>query len=285
MKFLACFSIIFVIAQSLLSAQTPAISLKIDVIAWGDEIRGLTFKKGNSSETITAYPFRYSQPVQYTGPAMMEIFQTSGAEKKESIVVSEADRAHELKPLLPTAEESGEKANAPKSALALELEKRRKENPNIVALVPLPSNCNRATVLLAPAENGTFIAYVIDDDPTKLPLGQLRIHNLSPYPIAMRCNGKAAKEMKMRESIVAVPEQQQIIYELAYQFDDEWKMQENNIMSIRPDEQAQMLVLKSENRYFLSTDGSASGFLQTVTLRRSAAMAAPAPTTTVPTTP
>ena len=121
---------------------------------------------------------------------------------------------------------------------------------------------------MAPADAGTFTAYVIDDDPSKLPLGQLRIHNLSPLPVAMRCNGKPDKELKTRETFIVPAKTEQLIYELAYKLGDEWKMQENNVIPVRATEQAQMIILKSDNSFFLSTDGSSGGFLQIVTLRR-----------------
>ncbi len=94
----------------------------------------------------------------------------------------------------------------PKQGLALELEKRREKEPTLVALAALPGGaCRRATVLLGPADAGTYIAYVIDDDPGKLPVGQVRIHNLSPLTIAMRCNGKPAQELKTRETLLVPP--------------------------------------------------------------------------------
>jgi hypothetical protein len=46
-------------------------------------------------------------------------------------------------------------------------------------------------------------------------------------------------------------------------------MQENNLLKVMPDEQAQMIILKSDDSYFKSSDGSRTGFLQVVTLRRS----------------
>lgn len=136
-------------------------------------------------------------------------------------------------------------------------------------LAALPATgCRRATVLLAPADGETFSTFVIDDDPSKLPMGQLRIHNLSPLPIALRCNGKQGKELKTSEAFVVPAQNGQLIYELAYKLGEEWKMLENNIIALPPTEQFQMMVLKSDNSFFLSTDGSSGGFLQVVTLRR-----------------
>lgn len=245
--------------------------MKIDVVAWGDEISGLSFKSADKQSTITAHSFRYSAPVAYSGPLLMEIYRNDGGKsdiKQEPL--SDDDKGHQIIPLTEADAETGpdDKTKA-KQGLALELENRRKKNPSLVALASLPgSSCPRATVLLAPADGGTFTAYVIDDDPSKLPLGQLRVHNLSPYEILVRCNGTQSKELKTRESFIASSNRQQVVYELAYKLEEKWKMQENNIIPIGPNEQAQMIVLKSKNRYFLSTDGAGTGFLQIVTLLR-----------------
>lgn len=243
--------------------------MKIDVVAWGDDIHGLTFKKGESNGEISALGFRYSaEPVSYTGPLLMEIYQTGSGPARPAVVVSQDDKDHELMPLI-VKEEKPAAGEDPRTPLAIELEKRRKENPSLVALAQLPgSSCRRATVLLAPAANGTFIAYVIDDDPSKLPPGKLRVHNLSSYEIALRCNGRENKEFKTREAHIFSPADNSIIYELAYKQRNEWVVQGNNILSIQPTDQVQMIILRSRNQYFLSSDGSSGGFLQIVTLRR-----------------
>jgi len=250
-----------------LRAQQADVSLKLDVVAWGDEIGGLSFKAGEKAGKITALSFRYSQPVPYTGPALMEIFKNGDGDTKPKPQPSEEDLQHQLMPLKP--EDAAADKNAPaKQGLALELEKRRKKAPNLVALAALPSGCSRATVLLAPVGDGTFLAYVIDDDPGKLPVGQLRIHNLSPHTIAMRFNGAAPKEIKTRGALVVPVANEQISYDLAYQLGEEWKFQEHNFMQVFAKDQTQMLILKSNNSFFLSSDGSTGGYLQVVTLRR-----------------
>ncbi|MEY3898113.1 MAG: hypothetical protein RLZZ214_3634 [Verrucomicrobiota bacterium] len=252
--------------------------MNIDLIAWGDSIGGLSLKSAGKQSKVTAHRFSYSTPVSYFGPVIMEIHQSgsgSGASKNK---ISTEDKDHELSPLIvEDAETNDANQGQAKQGLALELEKRRKESPSLVALAALPGpSCRRATVLLAPADAGTFTAYVIDDDPSKLPLGQLRIHNLSPLTIAMRCNGQVNKELKTRDTLLVPGQNGQLIYELAYKLGEEWKMQEDNIMPIRPTEQAQMLILKSGNSFFASTDGSTGGFLQIATLRRNPAQQAAA---------
>jgi hypothetical protein len=248
-------------------AQQTEVSLKLDVVAWGDEIGGLSFKSGERAGDITALSFRYSAPVSYSGPALMEIFKNGDGDIKPKPEASAEDLQHQLRPLKTVASAANKDAPA-KQGIALELEKRREKAPNLVALAALPSGCRRATVLLAPVGDGTFFAYVINDDPSKLPLGQLRIHNLSPHSIAMRFSGAAPKEIKARGSIIIPVVNEQISYDLAYQLGTEWKFQEHNFLPIYAKDQTQMIVLKSNNSFFLSSDGSSGGYLQAVTLRR-----------------
>ena len=249
-------------------AQQGDISLKLDIVAWGDEIGGLALKSGEKAGTITALSFRYSNPVPYTGPALMEIFKNGDGNTKPKPQPSEEDLKHQLMPLVP--EEAPAAKDAPaKQGLALELEKRRQKAPNLVALAALPSGCRRATVLLAPQGDGTFLAYVIDDDPSKLPPGQLRIHNLSPHTVALRINRAAPKEIKTRGAMLIPVANEQISYDLAYQLGEEWKFQEHNFMQVFAKDRTQMIILKSNNSFFLSSDGSTGGYLQVVTLRRS----------------
>jgi len=237
--------------------------MKIDVVAWGETIPGLSLKSGKGGETFTALAFRYSKPVAYTGPNVLEISQNSSTAQP-----SAPPPAITTPPPADTPAADAPAADAP-AQLAAAIAAKRKDNPNLVALALLPSDSKHVTVLLAPATAGTFIAYVIDDDPAKLPLGRLRIHNLSPQFIAMRCNGTMLSKLHTKESVVVVPANGQVIYELAYQKDDDWVEQENNIATVRADEQAQLIVLQSGASFFTSTDGSRGGFLQTVVLRRS----------------
>jgi hypothetical protein len=254
-----------------LPAQEGSVSLKIDVVAWGDAIGGLSFKAGKKEGTITARAFTYSEPVSYSGPQVLEIHQSgSGAVPVERGPGTPEDKDHESKPLVIEKPKPGQAA--PQTALAKELAKRREEDPTLVSLVPLPSNSRRVTVLLAPLGDGTFHGYVIDDDPSKLPFGKLRVHNLAPMLIAMKFSGGQGKEMKTRETFLVNVVKGQTIYELSYRNGDEWTVQENNIIPVREDEQTQMIVLRSTNRFFLSADGASGGFLQVVTLRREKAV-------------
>lgn len=261
-----------------LHAQEANVSMKIDLVSWGDAIGGLSLKAEEGDGTLVAMPFQYSKPANYSGPQLMEIHKSGNGGIAPRPEPSEEDKKHMSMPLI-IKEESADPSQpkGAKTALQVELEKRRLEKPTLVCLVPLPANCRRATVLLAPAQAGTYLAYVIDDDPSKLPMGQLRIHNLSNYPIAVRCNGKEAKEMKTRETMVVAAPQQQCLYEIACKDTEEWRIVENNIIPVRANEQTQMIILKSKNQYFLSADGAAGSFLQTVILRRRPEAPAPAP--------
>jgi len=174
-----------------------------------------------------------------------------------------------MAPLLQAIDSEEQKhPEQPKTGLAAELENRRKKDPSLVALIPLPTGCRRVSVLLAPLGKNTFRGYVINDDPSQLPLGKVRIHNLSPYPIALRSSGKQPAELKVGASMLADCKNEQFVYELAYKLNDKWKLQENNLFPVRSTEQAQMIVIKSNNQFFQSSDGTGSGFLQIVTLLR-----------------
>jgi hypothetical protein len=250
-----------------LAAQPADVSLRLDVVAWGDEIGGLSFKSGEKAGSITALSFRYSKPIPYSGPALMEIYKNGDGDTTPKPPPTAEDLEHEMIPLKPE-DYIVDKAAPAKQGLALELEKRREKAPNLVALAALPSGCARATILLAPAGDGTFIAYVIDDDPSKLPVGQLRIHNLSQHAVAMKINGAPPKEIKTRSAIVVPVQNEQISYDLAYQLNGEWKFQEHSFLQVFAKDQTQFIILRSNNSYFLSSDGSSGGYLQLVTLRR-----------------
>lgn len=230
-------------------AQGDQVSMRLDLVGWGDEISGLALRTPGNTP-FTAHAFRYGKPQAYTGPAVLEIYQASG-ESVPAVAPVAADESAKL------------------PAVLKQVLERRKNSPGLVALVPLPAGSKRATVLLMPAPGGTFLAYVMDDDPTKLPVGRLRVHNLSPHLLAIRIGGKDSHQIPQHGSCTVAPSGQELVYELAYQLDDEWKDLENNLLAVAEDEQTQMVVLKSDSEYFSSSNGSRSGFLQIVTLRRS----------------
>jgi hypothetical protein len=261
--------LLMVVVTGLDARGQAAVSMKIDVVAWGDSIGGLSFKSGKKEGTITAKAFTYSEPVSYSGPRILEIHQSGSGRVSEPVGPgTPEDKDHESIPL-PIEEVTPDKA-APQTPIAKELAKRREEEPTLVALVPLPTNTRRVTVLLAPVGDGTYQGYVIDDDPSKLPLGKLRVHNLSSIPIAMKFSGGQQKQLKTRDSFLVEAKGGATMYQLAYRRGDEWKVQENNIIPVREDEQTQMVVLRSNNQYFLSSDGASGGYMQIVTLRRQA---------------
>ncbi|WP_367872135.1 hypothetical protein [Luteolibacter sp. Populi] len=248
MKFnsISCSAAALLLLGTLSAARAQdTVSMKLDVVSWGEDITGLSLTAAGKASPITARAFTYSTPVRYNGPAVMEIHQEGGG--------AAADKA------------AGEKNAA---AIPAELKALRAKDPTIVALAKLPVGSRRATVLIAPAQGGTYQTFVIDDDPSKLPFGKLRVHNYTPFKIAMKLNGKQGAPMKTRDSFVVEPKDGQVIYELAYEQNGAWTTQENNLIPVRPDEQVQLIILKSDAGFFLSGDGSRSGFLQSVSLRR-----------------
>ena len=251
-------------------AQTPApaaVAMKIDLVAWGEAIEGLRINAGGKDVPVTALAFEYSKAVTYAGSNILEISKgpvTAAANPaapppEHAPAVEPPDQAPAAKP--------PDQAGAAKSPLS-ELDKRRLKAPDLVALALLPADSTRVTVLIAPGANGTYQTQVIEDDPSKLPAGRLRIHNYSSIPIAVRCNLQGAVELKPHQSTVVAPAAQGVIYELAYLQDRKWEMQENNRIRVSAAEQVQLVILQSDAGYFASTDGSRGGFLQTVVLRR-----------------
>jgi hypothetical protein len=85
---------------------------------------------------------------------------------------------------------------------------------------------------------------VIEDDPAKLPLGKLRVHNLSPHTIAMQFGNGKQKEMATRETMLVDAPEGYAVYKLAYKEGEEWKIQESNILPVPQDEQSQLIVLR-----------------------------------------
>ena len=67
---------LFLFAAPVRAEQGDNVSMKIDVVAWGDEIKGLSFKPGSGKGDISAMGFRYSTPVAYSGPVVMAIYQS-----------------------------------------------------------------------------------------------------------------------------------------------------------------------------------------------------------------
>lgn len=248
-----------------------AVAAKIHFVAWGDAITGLSLKSEGAGTTFRAESFSYSDSVPYRGPAILEIFQSAAqgndAEPKpQAGAVGTPDAKTPAEKSAPSQTEEDAK---PKSALAQELEKRREKDPSLVALARIPAGCTRATILLQSLGNGTYQAYVINDDPAQLPPGKLRIQNLSPYPISIKvATAEKPIQIAPNQQFTIPAEDGNLIYELSYFHEKEWKYQENNIVRVSPQEQTQMLVLRSQNDFFVSSGGSVGGFLQNVVLRR-----------------
>ncbi len=252
-------------------AQAEPVKVEIDLVAWGDEIRSLSFDKNVATGKLTARSFAYSEPVTYTGPPLMEIYQGADHRPPEAPAVLGPDGRRIAVPDTPKEPTKlpAEDAAQAKAGLLAELEKRRLKAPKLAALVPLPRGCARLTVLLAPVGKGMFQAHVIDDDPAKLPPGKVRVHNLSPHQVSVRCGGaKEGRILSPRDAFIADAPDGYFVYELAYQKDGAWEYQENNVVPVRPGDQIQFVVLQSDHGHFLSLDGSKSGFLQLVVLRR-----------------
>lgn len=238
------------------TSNDPKVTLRLDIVAWGNDIPGLLVGKSPGSTPITALAFRYATPVRYAGPRAVEIFQDPAEVRK-----------HEEKLQSQAADIDDQGMPAPRPPARLPAQAGG-DTPRLVARATLPTGSTRVTMLLAPGKDGQFQAHVIDDDPSKLPMGKLRVHNFSGIPVAVRMNGGDIKEIPAGRPMVFAPDDGVLIYELAYQRDGQWVMQENNMLRVAPSEQAQMILLKSDADFFANSDGSRGGYLQSVTLRR-----------------
>lgn len=249
-----------------MAQEQSAVAAKINFVAWGDAIPGLSLKSEGAGTTFQAESFTYSNSIPYRGPAIVEIFQAAGQGNANS---SNTPQTPEQKPDVNPSSSSDDAAKR-KSALAKELDRRREKDASLVALARIPAGCTRATILLQSLGNGTYQAYVINDDPAQLPPGKLRIQNLSPFPISIKiASAEKPFQVQPNQQVTLPAQDGNLIYELSYLQGKEWKYQENNIVRVSPEEQTQMLVLRSENEFFVSSGGSIGGFLQNVVLRRS----------------
>lgn len=249
--------------------------MRVNLVSMAEEISAL--KLGTGSKETTARAFQYSQAMSYSGPQLMEISQGE-VKKRKRIEFEEDDFVDDEYPEdeeLPEDEPPAGEEIAPAAAkgpVPPYIQARREEtnNPELVALATLPANSSVATVLMYPDSGGTFRTLVFDDDPRKLPYGQMRVHNLSPYDITLRFDREGQPViLKTGQSSIAKPRNDKVmIYELAYFKDDRWKFQERNVITVREEEQINFVVVQSGASRFQSGSGQRSGFLQTAALRR-----------------
>jgi hypothetical protein len=269
--------------------QTPKpkgtpVDMKIDLIAWGPEIRGLYLDDAKKHKLVTAKSFTYSKPIRYSGSNLLEIQQDPTAAKispndpRFSGPGSKSPLGHQTDTknssddpgTINKHQPSNPASPNPPTGNPTDPASGGKDLPtsSVVAHAVLPLDSKRVTILLAPEKANTFQSYVIDDDPTKLPFGRLRVHNLSSLLIALRFNGQTKAEIKPNGTIMVTPVKNHVIYELAYKIGNIWHTQENNVLAVPENLQSQMIILQNEDDYFRSSDGSKSGFLQIVTLTR-----------------
>lgn len=274
MKFNIVCTIILLVAP-FVSAQenkAPTITTKVDLVSIGEDITGLTL--GKKKKAVSALAFRYGQTVLYKGQRIIEISQSNYGGSASP--VEEEDHPDALVPLPPQKLPKTEIDQ--KDNIAKAIEKRREKNPNLVALAVVPSGSRHVTILLTPAANNTYRTYVINDDPTKLPYGKMRVHNFCKHPISMKFNNRKAQVIPSLKGSQQSPNKHNTLsYLLGYPKNKAWKIQENNILRVTPDEQVQMIILRSRSTFFASSSGSRGGRLQVAVLRRNKTLQNPEP--------
>ncbi|MDB6079345.1 MAG: hypothetical protein JWO82_3092 [Akkermansiaceae bacterium] len=254
-----------------LAAQdSTKVQATLDFVAWGEDLSGVEIAEGTQHVPATALAFRYSQPVKYNGSQVLSIYWNKGNAPAPPPPPAPPKGAPTPPAPAPVAPPKG---TAPTGAgdekISDELAKRREKEPTLAAIVPLIAGATQMTILLAPGPQNSFRCYVIDDEPTRFPWGKIRVHNYAAIPIGVRMNQGKMTPLKNQESLIApTGADGSLVYELAYPKDGKWKMQENNVLQVKPDEQVHFIVLQSDASFFRSSDGSKGGFLQSVTLRR-----------------
>ena len=250
-------------------AAQGQVSMKINLVAWGDEIPGLTLKS-SSGKGITAPSFAYGEALSYSGPQLLAIYQ--GEVEVEKPIYTEADMDGSGKldmPELPKRPVTVDPTAVDDPGLKALLT-RKLEDPDLVALVKLPADSRHITILLAPSAQGTFQPYLIDDDPREVPSGALVVHNLSGFPVRVeQIAGRQQCELKPKgRFVLAADERDRFRYRISYKEKDSWTVATNNRVRLPDNQKTQLIVLQSDNNYFKSVDGTRGGFLQVVVLKR-----------------
>jgi len=250
------------------------VKVRVDLVSLGENIPGLYLGK-KKDRIVNAQAFQYSMTLKYSGDSIIQISQGSSKQIEEQ-PMSEEDEKHALKPL--TAKDLPE-VETESSDKQLEIISRlRKKNPNLVALARVPAGSRHITILLRPAANNTFRTLVFNDDPTKMPYGEMKIHNFCKHPIAMKfANGKPAVIKSDKAYRLKPSKKQSVSYLLSYPKKKKWKKQESNIIRVTPDQQVRMIVLNSQSSFFQSASGARGGHLQIAILRRDRTVKPPRP--------
>lgn len=258
-----------------LQAQETQVAMRIDFVSWGEDLSGLEVRTGNRTVPVKALAFRYSEVFEYSGPQILALALGQGSDDavREMAEAYEArrrsDKAEGLDvpdaPFVPREVAKVEDGEIPK-ALAL----AREKDPALAVLVKLPAASRHVTILLAPGPDRSLVPHIFNDDPARHPLGMVRVHNLSPHPISLHTASGKNKELAPGKGFLAPAPGETFAYELSYQADGVWNIQENNLITVRPTEQMHMVILRSEASFFSSSDGSRGGFMQTAFLRRTA---------------
>ncbi|MFM7182128.1 MAG: hypothetical protein ACKO2G_11780, partial [Verrucomicrobiales bacterium] len=171
--------ILFFLACSPLPAQNggdvPQVSLTIDFVAWGEDLHGLEVRSEKKSDPVSALAFRFSKPYRYSGPQVLSLgFGQVSDEVQANLAELQAEqrkRAREdgidlPEPIAPKPGVPDLKGEIPES-----LAFARKNNPGLAALVMLPTNSKRVTILLSPGPQRSLNPRLFDDDPSRHPGG------------------------------------------------------------------------------------------------------------------
>ncbi len=268
--------IAFSIATNLLAQNTGdemKVNMQIDFVSWGEDISGLEIRDGEIVIPVKALAFRYSESLEYSGSQILALGfgHKDGTAKKENMEAPDRWRgaSKESETVVSEATSGSKKDHQVLSSeIPSHLAKARETDPSLAALIMLPTNSRRVTILLAPGPDRTLVPHVLDDDPSRQPLGMVRVHNFSPHPISLNTSDGKSKGLDPGKNFISPAPGSTFAYELAYQINGVSKIQENNLVSVSSDELIHMVVLRNNSSFFSSSDGSRGGFMQVALLRR-----------------
>lgn len=215
--------------------DAPQVSIRFRAIGWAGDSTTLVFKQNGKWTRLKAPLFSYSEPYQYQGPSNLELFT-----------------AEPLPPPVITLDGTG----------GFSVNENTK--PDVIHVAPdavpavsvsIDPRIRRATLLVGES-GGKHNILVIGDNEDDFPPGQVRLYNVTPYRMAIRCNKTTTITLNSNECHVAqAGSNEELTLEPAYEINGKWKKLVSKRIAARRGYQATHFFLQSGSNYFRAMDG------------------------------
>lgn len=217
------------------ASDAPQVSLKFRAIGWAGESTTLVFKQNGKWTRLKAPLFAYSEASQYQGPSNLDLYT-----------------AEPLPPPVITLDGTG----------GFSTNENTKNDVIHVAPDAIPAvsvsidaRIKRATLLVGES-GGKYNVSVVDDNQDDFPPGQVRLYNVTPYRMAIRCNKTTTIALNPNECrIVQAGVDEELTVEPAYEINGKWRKLVSKRIAARSGYQATHFFLQSGSNYFRSMDG------------------------------